>query len=181
MRPSRRVLRAMTLSLVIVCGDRPAGAEGTPEYAVKAAYLLNFARFVTYPPSAFADPAAPLTICILGADPFGPALDDMIAGERVDQRAIAARRLADPAAIDGCQILFVAATADAAVALGAAGGRPVLTVGDGETFAERGGMVAFRLDQGTVRFAVNPDALRRGGLAMSSHVLRLARIVPEAR
>jgi hypothetical protein len=182
-RSPRRYLHIVTLSLIIVWCGRPtdgAAGERASEYAVKAAYLFNFARFVTWPPSAFADPSAPLMICILGIDPFGTALDAMIANETVEGHRLAARRLAEPEEIAGCQIVFVTASVDGAGIVRALHDRPILTVSDAEAFAEGGGMVGFRIEHSTVKITVNTDALRRGGLTMSSQVLRLARIVPGA-
>jgi branched-chain amino acid transport system ATP-binding protein len=46
-------------------------SETSAEYAVKAAYLAKFIPFITWPDSAFSSPAAPVTICVLGEDPFG--------------------------------------------------------------------------------------------------------------
>lgn len=149
------------------------------EYQVKAVFLLNFARFVTWPESAFAAPDAPLTVCVLGQDPFGSVLDQVLANERIGNRPLAARRVASDGSIDGCQLLFVGA-GDARLhgdSLRALAARPVLTVGDEEAFARQGGMVGLHLEDGTVRITVNPDALRDAGLTMSSQLLRMARIV----
>lgn len=182
-RPSRTLTKALMLTIVVVwtyARPHEAGAddEHASEYAVKAAYLLNFARFVTWPQGAFVDPQAPLTICILGTDPFGAVLDGMLAGEAIEGRKLAARRIATLGEAQACHILFVAAGGDDAAVVTEVGERPVFTVGDGEAFALAGGMVGFRIDQSTVRFTVNPEALRRAGLVMSSQVMRLARIVP---
>lgn len=178
-RSSRTLLRIVALSIVVAWAvDRPARADdGATEYAVKAAYLLNFARFVTWPPAAFAAPNTALTICILGSDPFGATLDGMVGGEVVDSHPLAVRRVAQMREADGCHILFVNAAEEARAVDDALGARPVLTVGDAETFAQSGGMVGFRIEQSTVRLTVNPEAMRENGLQMSSQVLRLARIV----
>ena len=62
------------------------------ESQVKAVYLLNFARFTTWPagtsgPDVFA-------VCVLGSDPFGPILDTTLAGETVDGKPTVVRRIA---------------------------------------------------------------------------------------
>jgi hypothetical protein len=149
------------------------------EYQLKAVFLLNFARFVTWPEQAFGTPDAPIVVCVLGQDPFGSALDEVLANERIGNRPLAARRVASADTIDGCQLLFVSER-DARrhdTLLHALAARPVLTVGDEAAFARSGGMVGFELEDGTVRITVNPDALRNAGLTMSSQILRMARIV----
>jgi hypothetical protein len=163
----------------------PGAARANPavtEYQVKAVFLLNFARFVTWPESAFATPGAPLTVCVLGQDPFGSVLDEVLANERIGDRPLAARRLASDGGTDGCQLLFVGAgdVRRHGTLLQALTAQPVLTVGDEEAFAREGGMVGLHLEDGTVRITVNPDAVRDAGLTMSSQLLRMARIVGAA-
>ncbi len=158
----------------------PVGAgEHTPtEYEVKAAYLFNFARFVEWPSEAFTTAREPFAICVVGSDPFGSVLDTILAGESVAGRSVIARRITLPADARGCQILFASGAERGPAIVDAVDGRPILTVGDEEAFARRGGMVSFRREQNTVRFDVNPEAVRRSGLKMSSQLLNLARIVP---
>src|SRR5436305_4926410 len=68
----RRIVSILALQLALT-----AATDGqTPgEYSVKAAFLLNFTRYTDWPASAFASDADPLVLCIIGQDPFGPALD----------------------------------------------------------------------------------------------------------
>ena len=54
----------------------------------------------------------------------------------------------------------------------------ILTVSDIEEFAERGGMIGFRIEEKRVRFSVNTEAADRAGLQISSRLLKLARLVP---
>jgi hypothetical protein len=175
------------IALVLLAGPaadhrRAAAAdvESASEYEIKAAYLFNFTRFVTWPAAAFDRVDSPFVICILGADPFGAALDRTIAGETADGHPLRIRRIPSPRDAADCQIVFAAAgrSNGSGDMIAALADRPVLTVGDDEAFALAGGMVAFRFDRQTVRLTVNPPALKRAGLSMSSQVLRLARLVP---
>src|SRR5712691_6806881 len=59
-----------------------AQAARPSEYQVKAVFLFNFAQFVDWPPEAVADSQAPLTIGVLGENPFGDVLDATVRGER---------------------------------------------------------------------------------------------------
>jgi uncharacterized protein DUF4154 len=178
-------LAAIVASLCVgsIVGPAPSAAadRGATEYQVKAVYLYNFARFVTWPDSAFVSPTSPLTLCVLGDDPFGAALDQALANETVGGRSLAARRIANADAAAACQVLFVnAGAASTHVALlRTLRDRPILTVGDDEAFPTAGGMVGFRLEEDTVHITVNQGALREAGLTMSSQLLRIARLVPE--
>ncbi len=55
------------------------------KYSIKAGYILLFTRYVEWPESAFSTPTAPIVVCVLGSDPFGPVLDETMAGQ-VSQR-----------------------------------------------------------------------------------------------
>ena len=79
---------AVVLLACVSISSYPArAAEAEPlEYQVKAAFLLNFTKFVQWPASAFADEHSPLAICILGEDPFGNTLTEIVKGETVNGR-----------------------------------------------------------------------------------------------
>src|SRR5277367_6578191 len=152
-------------------------AQPPTEYDVKAAFLLNFTKFVEWPAGALPDAASPFTICILGRDPFGRALDDIVAGETVGDRKLVVRRLADAAPPRTCQVVFYDRSKATARAALAALGSGVLTVGEGESFLRDGGMIGFVVDNRRVRFDINQDAAEKNGLKLSSRLLTVARSV----
>jgi hypothetical protein len=152
-------------------------AEPTLEYQVKAAFLLNFTKFVEWSPDAFANAQAPLEICILGRDPFGHVLDDVVQGEVANGRRIQIRRITVPPPAQTCQVLFVdSALKDIRRILGALA-PTVLTVSEGEPFIAGGGMIAFVVDNRRVRFDINQTAADNGALKLSSKLLSVARSV----
>lgn len=157
---------------------RSAAAQDTPTAsatAVKAAYLLNFTRYVEWPAAAFRNNRSPIVICVVGADPFGSVLDDIVRDRRVQGRAVQVRRLKAPQASADCHVAFIG-SGDAALERAEATwrGRPVLLVGDGTAFAAGGGAIAFVAANETIRFEVNAGAAREHGLQISSRVLALA-------
>jgi hypothetical protein len=157
---------------------QPAPAQappGAPEYQIKAAYLLNFTRYVEWPPSVFDGTGASLNVCVVGRDPFGNVLDRTMAGRRIGGRFLRVLRPARPAG-DRCHVAFIGQTTAAVreAWLGALQDEPTLTVGEGARFAEAGGMIAFVIVNQTVRFEINVEAVRSGGLQISSRVLTLA-------
>lgn len=154
-----------------------AASEPT-EYQVKAAFLLNFTKFVEWPASAFADPSAPMTICVLGEDPFGPALDRLIAGDTVDGRRLSVLRLKRrEVPPKGCQVLFISASEKAELKNLPAIEPGVLTVGEGTNFVRDGGMIGFILENRRVRFDINQTVAESAGLKVSSKLLSVARRV----
>ena len=56
-------------------------------------------------------------------------------------------------------------------------GQSILTIGDTDGFAQLGGIVNFVLEDGKVRFEINPESAGRARLRISSRLLTLARII----
>jgi uncharacterized protein DUF4154 len=95
---------ALAWALVAVPCLQAQGSKPT-DYDVKAVYLYNFGRFVEWPASVTAR-SDPFTVCVLGQDPFGPALDTTLAGETIGGKGVAAKRISTPQEAVSCQILF---------------------------------------------------------------------------
>lgn len=172
------VTRAIALALSAwLLASPPARAQSrTPtSEEVEAAYLYQFGRYVEWPPDR--SPARQtFLICILGMDPFGAALDDIVADKVIDGRPIAVRRISVPDDSAGCRILFVSPSEDSRVPaiLDALDRAAIVTVGRGAQFTQRGGMIAFTAVERRVRFVVNLPATQAAGLRLSSQLLRVA-------
>ena len=138
--------------------------KASGQYELKAAFLFNIARFVEWPPEAFADAAAPIVMGIAGEDPFGAVLDQVLNGQRVKGRPFRVERFASMAAVRGCHLVFLNG-----VKMG--GGRvEALTVSDSEDFCTRGGMVGLQIQGGRLVLEVNLAAVNRSGLRISAQL-----------
>ena len=160
---------------VLAAGAR---ADEAQEYAIKADYLPKFIAFITWPDGTFVSPAAPVNICVLGADPFGGKLDQGAGTLKAGERPIAVRHLSEPDPEATCQLLFMGAGDDPALVdgtLDAMKGRPVVTVTD-SGLKERG-VISFVIDENHVRFDVDDAEAARDGLTISSKLLGLAHAV----
>jgi hypothetical protein len=156
---------------VVLAGALLHPQEVSLEYRLKAAYLLNFTKFVEWPPDG---DSRPFTMCTAGHNPFGEVLAATVRGETARGRAIDVRAIMAPE--PGCDLLFVPQDAPVTPFLRAARGSPTLTVGESPGFTAQGGIINFVLQDGTVRFQINPGEAGRAGLRISSHLLRLARM-----
>jgi hypothetical protein len=146
------------------------------EYQVKATYLYNFGRFVKWPGTVPAVKGDSFPVCVLGQDPFGTILDSTLAGEALDGKPVALRRIAKPQDAGECRILFISATEekhlkDILTALDESG---VLTVSDMPGFTRRGGMIQFVLEGDRVRFEINLASAESARLVLSSELLKVA-------
>lgn len=170
-------------ALLVVAGMAlcvPAAAEPTLEYAVKAAYLPKFVPFITWPDSAFASPTAPVTICVLGANPFDGKLEQAAQATKAGARAIVVRRMGGPDPQVSCQLVFLGSDADPAMAattLDTTRGRPVVTVTD--SGLKLHGVISFVIEANHVRFDIDDAAAAQSGLTISSKLLGLAHAVKQ--
>jgi hypothetical protein len=146
-------------------------------YQVKAAFLLNFTKFVEWPQAAFAAPDSSIAICVLGEDPFGTILDRTIEGEMVGSRAVRARRLTPDDDLRDCHVLFIGRSEREQFPkiVSQLRGSSVLTVSELPGFADAGGMFEFIVDEGKARFYINARATEAAGLRLSSRLLRVAK------
>jgi hypothetical protein len=154
-------------------------AQGSPsEYQVKAAYLLNFLKFVEWPEDAFADPLAPVVIGVVGNNPFGFALQQVTLGKTVQGRDVVVRHYHAREDLRGSHILFISSSEQKRLPeiLSGLRGSSVLTVADMDRLLEAGGMIQFSLEETRVRFTINPNATNQTKLKLSSKLLSVARV-----
>jgi hypothetical protein len=167
----------VALLLTVSPGRGLAESPTSVEYKVKGAFLLNFAKFTKWPAEEFAATNTPVTIGIVGEDPFGSILDQLVAGETIGTRPIVVKRLAPSEDLSQCRILFIPKSADATDVLKHVASPGVLTVGESDDFLDRGGVIRLLIEDKKVRFEVNRDAAQRAHLTISSQLLKLARTI----
>jgi hypothetical protein len=162
---------------LLSCGAQ--AQEKPSEYKVKAVYLYNFGRFVEWPAAGTRAKNEDFTICVLGQDPFGPALDATLTGETIDGKGVVAKRISTPQEAGDCRILFVSSAEDGRVnkVIGALDKEAILTVSDMPQFSQKGGMIQFVIEGNKVRFEVNLTAVQHAGLTLSSELLKVATAV----
>jgi hypothetical protein len=156
-----------------------AHAQAVPASSLKAAFLLNFAKFAEWPAL---ERDAPITLCVAADDVLADALDSTVKGQTIDAHPIRVVRLEDDGAGRGCQLLFIGVRDSSRVTvwLEQATAKPILTVSDTEGFATAGGAIEFFVEAGRMRFAVNVDAAQRSRVRLSSRLLGLAKIVRDS-
>lgn len=151
-----------------------AGQTETPdELRVKAAVVLQLARFVEWP--AETATALRFTICVAGKDAWFEPLEAVTQRQTVGGKPIVVRRISRPEEVVACFVAIVGSTAKPGLRA-ALSRAPILTIGDEQGFIPAGGMVALEVDNGRVAFAVSPKNARRLGIRFSSKLIRLARI-----
>jgi hypothetical protein len=170
-------LIALLTGTMLAASCTSAQAEVSAEYEVKAAFIHNIAKFIEWP---VAHSRGPLRLCILGQSPFGGALDSL-QGKAIGDKVWAVSSAQPDTDLRECGVLFIAASERSRLGriLDGIKGSAVLTMGDSEGYAGQGVMINFYIEQNRVRFEINKDAVGRAGLKVSSHLLKLARIISE--
>ena len=178
----RKGMRRLLLALLLLLPMEPPPAMAvSSEYKLKAALIYKLTRFVEWPRENRT--GGSFGICILGRDDFGSALD-ALESRKVDGLPIRIRRLVQSDAVDSsCQILFVSESKRPLLPriLASLKGRPILTIGDLDGFAEKGGMIEFVRGRQRIGFRINLQQADRAGLKIAAPLLELSTIVETER
>lgn len=179
---SGSALALVALGVALLPG-RASAADESVEYAVKAAFLYKFGSFVEWPATAFASPASPFLLCVVGEDPFGAALDKAVSGQQIARRPVEVRRLKTVKPDSGCHIVYLAASETQRLAqiIEALRGSSVLTVSDGRSSGATTGIINFVIKDDRVRFDIDDEAAAQNRLAISSKLLGVALSVKPRR
>lgn len=175
-----RAVVVFAVAVVAVFLVRPVLSQSRvyDEYAIKAALLYNFSKFVTWPDEE-SPPTEHFEICVYGRDPYGETID-AVSQRQTKGRPISIVRYGRLTAGD-CQIAFIgqSETYRLEEAITFFRDKPILTISETPNFVDKGGMIGLISDQSRVNFEINLRAARTARLAVSSQLLRIARRVVE--
>jgi hypothetical protein len=169
--------RPLLGAICLLAASVPAHGGGPADAGqVKAAFILNFLKFVEWPS---AGARTPITVAVVGDEAFGTVLAKAAAGQSHNGRPIEVRSAARVADAGDAALLFIGASQvrNLPSILRETEGRPVLTVGDTDGYGEAGVILNLYTFDQRVRIEANTTAAARAGLRLSSQLLRLARIV----
>lgn len=173
-------LRSAVVAIIAAGVVAPSGSRASVgEDEVKAAFLLNFTRYVDWPASTFSGARAPFVICILDDTEFASTATKVIGDRKVEDRPITVSSRADLASAKDCHILFLPASQveQQATVISEVSEVSVLTVSDSEGFAQMGGIANFRRAGTKLRLEINREAAAKARLKVSARLLRIADVV----
>ncbi len=168
------------LLFLLLCGTAAGQEPLADPYRIEAAFLRNFAHYVSWPDAAFRSSETPWCVAVLGRDPFGDVLEATFKGRTEQGRSFEVYRADSPGELPPCQIVFVAYrdTAKRHAALMLLKDKPVLTVGDAPGFLREGGVIRFEVTD-RVRMSVNLDQARAASLTIPTRMLEVASEIVE--
>jgi uncharacterized protein DUF4154 len=175
----RKQITALVIYLFCLC--LPVFQSQTsplPAYKIKAVFLFNFTQFVEWPDGAFNNNNDPFVIGILGKDPFGKYIDEVVQSEKVGNHSITIMRYQNISEINNCQVLFIEDNdSNLPSVLSALNNRAILTVSDMQGFTQAGGIIGFVTIENKIKLQININAAKEAGLNISSKLLSVANIV----
>ena len=172
---ARRLLCLALLAFVLT-GSRlfPQDSRMTTESELKAAFVYNFAKFVSWPEES---KHKPLEIGILGDPELAATLQELLEGKNLKGRPLSVTLFSNLNELRATEVLFIRADRRQTLetALHSLAGLPVLTVGESENFTELGGVVQLVREGKRMRLDVNVSAADQAGLRIQAQLLKLAR------
>jgi hypothetical protein len=174
-----RDIKIYIILIMCICWQAAAaGADRHSEYEVKAAFIYNFAKFIDWPSDNQKDSVNTINIGVLGDDPFDGAIEKTIGGRKIRGKSLVVMKSDDIDHLQSCHILFICQSENERIdtILESLKGLNILTVSEEEYFTYRGGIVRFYKEDNKIRFEFNLAAARKAGLAISSKLLKVARI-----
>lgn len=171
----RSCLRAGCLLLALIL-SAPVQAQDIAD-KLRAAFLYNFAKFVTWPPHRLPAPDTSVRLCVLQDPDFAELLTRTVAGKQVSGHPLEVVHAAAPAALGNCHVAYFPELNPAAeVAMALLQQQNVLTVHQAEQ-AKDAGVVRFFVQDRKIRLEINSTAADSAQLKISAKLLSLAQVV----
>jgi len=169
---------AVLASLLVLTA--PAHAQRSASFdEVKAAFVFQFANYVTWPAEVLKDGSTPIVIGIVGNDEVTSILRDSTRDKTVAGHSVVVRELSAPAQAAECQIVFIDKSDEKRVDdyVAKTAGKPILTVSDGDNFTKEGGIIRVFEQANKPKIEINVDEAARAKISISSKLLSLANLV----
>ena len=171
---------ALAALLLLLAGLGVArGQEAELEYRLKAAFLYNFLKFTQWPTNKYVPAQPAMVVGCLAEDPAAPLLARFLEGKTVNGIPIQVVTFQETQDPRSCHVLFLGRSRKGQIedTLARLRDAPVLTVGETDLFAHRGGIINFVRHERTFRFEINLEAAEKVRLRISSDLASMATIV----
>ena len=171
------LIARIMLSLLAFCAlaSRAGTDDLSREYRIKAAYLYNLGKFITWPDEDNMPKNASITLCVYGYNPFDNYLEKL-QERQIRGRSIAVRYVGEHDAVEGCQLLFISQhnTTEPKILSAPPPYPPILTVSDDQDFLSRGGIVTLITVSNNVQLDINLTRAKAAGFNVSANLLEIA-------
>ena len=168
-------LAVLFISLIFAARVTNAGEPSVTESQIKAAFLLNFAKYVEWPPESL-DEAGPIVIAVFGDNEVSDDVQKLAENKIVGGRRIEFRRAQGPDDCANCHVLFIGTSEPRLISdiLGRLADSSVLTVGECDEFLDKGGIINLARRDRKIRLDISLASARQARLKISSKLLTVA-------
>ncbi len=165
----------LSLLALIAIASRAGSDDLSREYRIKAAYLYNLGKFITWPNEDERPKDAPITLCVYGYNPFEDYLEKL-QERQIRGRSIAVRFVGEHDTIEGCQLLFISKlnTTQPKLLSAQPPYPPILTVSDDQDFLDHGGEISLVTLSNNVQLDINLTRAKQAGFSISANLLEIA-------
>ncbi len=162
------------LALLCHVGFARANPESgsAAEYAVKAAYIYNILRFVSWDKNTPLARSETLNICLFKEDPFSHYLDP-IRKKSIGKKKIELRTIDKFSQSTPCHLIFIN---NGNYDLDTLKNSNSILLGNNIEFVKNGGLFSFYIENNKVRLAANKNAIANTNLNISSQLLEVSRL-----
>ncbi len=168
------IVTLLVCTVLVIATPSAIAQDQYPEEKIKAAYLYNFLRFVSWPN----EPLDEYRICTYGLPIEHEPVFGSIAKIETDRRLVVSFVQTDDSLerLDNCQLIYIVKKDEKQVkaVLNRMQDKGSLTIGEATDFLDMGGMIRFVPVADKIRFEINVDAAKKAGLKISSNVLKIA-------
>ncbi|TXC81553.1 YfiR family protein [Luteibaculum oceani] len=175
----RLVKTALIVGLLLIVNGWPfpvqAQSSVSREYQLKAAFIYNFCQFVNWPEASFQNTNNTLVIAVVGENPFGNVLTELVKNQQIGGRKVVVKRASDLASAAESHIIFVPSNYRFGMdEWKTKGSSNALIIGESDSFLDKGGMIRFYTADNKLKFQVHLDKVQEQDFKISSKLLKMA-------
>lgn len=157
------IYAVVSLSICIHATTNKAHADNIADYEISAVYIYRFSQFVTWPHQN-----NKLTFCTLGTDNIALTLSRLLKGQ--NNKIVTLTNISQLAQ---CQIAYF--SRQKAIGLSQIPiEKGVLTIGTGDSFLDKGGMIELRSVNNKIRPVIALSSIKKSEITISSKLLKIA-------
>lgn len=172
-----RLITGVSFFLLLATSSFAVGIDSR-ENRLKAAYLLNFARFIYWPEEVFSKSDPSMNICVYKDADFIESIKS-ISNRKVNNKQIKLILTEDAQAIDSCHIIYFSQQINNNFEklVPVIGEKLILTVSDVPGFVDSGGLIELIEVDNKYRFIINVTKSKQVGVRYRSQLLEVAESV----
>jgi len=177
-----KAYKILLIIILFISSLSKCHAQQFTEYEVKAVYLYQFARFVSWPEEVL-NGKSNFIIGIYGENPFGDLTDAIYADKLFQGKTCIVKKITCANEALGCHMVFMSGISkfESLQFIKKLNKAPVLLVGNAiDEFCLIGGMINFTVKESEYRFEINPASATQSKITISSKLFAVAKIVGQA-